>query len=763
MSFDLDEGGTWTYQVNDGLPVTITNEGTDLDVITDSIPVSPGDVLTIAWASNGVIVHGIVHYAGDENSGITFHECGHYGWDTSTSASGWNQRETFSFNWIYCYGLLNPAAIGIVLKINDAVNYTAAQFQVNLANLIAAIRAQYPGTPVILIDEMDPDFSYIDPWADYGVALYAVAAATTDCLVIPLDGVVPSYTEDISLYDPSDHHPNDAGHALIGSVAAGAFAPARRSPGWSLPLFLRVLLPRPRGGNHDRAGRPGRDPEAARLFQAGRRRRRRDPLGPRADHARPQPGQRVPVGARPAHRELARPRQNRGHEHGEAADHGRAAAAGGREGRRGRRVGRLRERERLTDHEHPELTGARSPAWNAMTVQDGKTGYMELLFPWQTPGQGQFRVDEDGNVTAAGVSGQTTLPAAAGDETSAINAALSSPGACVVALGPGVFQVSAPLVIPSGVTLKGAKGSVYDPAAYGTTIKPAPGWAQGAAPNNAVIVLGSGASTETGVVDLNIDGSALAVAAMGIACGGYTASNVRLSGVRIYKTTSHGVDASTRGAGDTWRCERVYVHSAGGDGFNGLVGDSDYIACATINAVNHGFYTFNAINTRLVACHAEWSGQNGFNISGDNTATGGLAMVGCSTDRNGQNGVYADAAGNWPLLITGLSAKRDGRLSVSAGWAALAVASTATVPVIVDGMTCFPGVDDGGGGLATPQYGINVNVGGLGAPAYVAVSGAFLHAATAGVNGAITNFRGVATRAGSWNAPAAIAQVADSA
>jgi hypothetical protein len=52
----------------------------------------------------------------------------------------------------------------------------------------------------------------------------------------------------------------------------------------------------------------------------------------------------------------------------------------------------------------PNVWGARSPAWNAMTVNDGKTGYMELLFPWQTPGNGLFRVDEDGNVTAASVS-----------------------------------------------------------------------------------------------------------------------------------------------------------------------------------------------------------------------------------------------------------------------------------------------------------------------------------------------------------------------
>lgn len=52
----------------------------------------------------------------------------------------------------------------------------------------------------------------------------------------------------------------------------------------------------------------------------------------------------------------------------------------------------------------PNVAGARSPAWNAMTVNDGRTGYMELLFPWQTPGTGLFRIDEAGNVTANNIT-----------------------------------------------------------------------------------------------------------------------------------------------------------------------------------------------------------------------------------------------------------------------------------------------------------------------------------------------------------------------
>lgn len=70
----------------------------------------------------------------------------------------------------------------------------------------------------------------------------------------------------------------------------------------------------------------------------------------------------------------------------------------------------------------PNYSGARSPAWNAMTVQDGKTGYMELLFPWQTPGQGPLRVDELGNVTAA-------LVTSAGSDTAGSAPIINSLGA----------------------------------------------------------------------------------------------------------------------------------------------------------------------------------------------------------------------------------------------------------------------------------------------------------------------------------------------
>jgi hypothetical protein len=92
----------------------------------------------------------------------------------------------------------------------------------------------------------------------------------------------------------------------------------------------------------------------------------------------------------------------------------------------------------------PNVWGARSPAWNAMTVNDGKTGYMELLFPWQTPGNGLFRIDEDGNVTSGGISIGGVQPS--GDTTGTTDTAniqaLMNLGINNILLGAGTFYVN---------------------------------------------------------------------------------------------------------------------------------------------------------------------------------------------------------------------------------------------------------------------------------------------------------------------------------
>jgi hypothetical protein len=90
----------------------------------------------------------------------------------------------------------------------------------------------------------------------------------------------------------------------------------------------------------------------------------------------------------------------------------------------------------------PNSFGARSPSWNTMTVPDGKTGYMELLFPWQAPGGGLFRVDENGNITGKTVEvpGVFNVMAygAAGDGVTNDRAAIQAADAAAAAIDGGV-------------------------------------------------------------------------------------------------------------------------------------------------------------------------------------------------------------------------------------------------------------------------------------------------------------------------------------
>jgi hypothetical protein len=120
------------------------------------------------------------------------------------------------------------------------------------------------------------------------------------------------------------------------------------------------------------------------------------------------------------------------------------------------------------------------------------------------------------------------------------------------------------------------------------------------------------------------------------------------------------------------------------------------------------------------------------------------------------------SAGNGPVTVSNIMLRRDGSGSASSGYAGVLISASA-LPVILSGVTCFPGVNDDGTGNESPEYGLTVT----GKPAYVGTSNAFLHAVTAGTNSMTTanncNWRSVVTRTGSTSAPTAVTLVADSA
>lgn len=343
-------------------------------------------------------------------------------------------------------------------------------------------------------------------------------------------------------------------------------------------------------------------------------------------------------------------------------------------------------------------------------------------------------------------------------DTLAISTALAALPGATVQLAPGVFWVNGPLVLSSGQRLTGAGGNVLATAAYRTTIKAAPGWVQGAAPAAAMVCPGGAAGcSEVAVADLNIDGAG--VAANGIMPAA-AASNVLIRDVRIQDCAGAGL-ASGPVPSNTWRGVRVMSRGNGALGFGASFADSSFTDCEALGNGTHGWYTYNPVNTRFTGCRSEWNAQQGYWIQGDGAATGGCTLTGCSTDRNGAHGLLCDAGGNWPVLVSGFMARRDGRNSAAGSFAGLAVTATCTAPVIIDGITVFPGFDDAGTGIQSPQYGANIAA----APAWLAISSALFHGVSSGILGQanITSLRGVASRSGTWSSPGPVTPVPDTA
>lgn len=344
------------------------------------------------------------------------------------------------------------------------------------------------------------------------------------------------------------------------------------------------------------------------------------------------------------------------------------------------------------------------------------------------------------------VTGYGADPAGVTDSTAAISQALSDSGNMTtpvpVYLPSGTYKTTAPLTVPPGVTLLGASGNmktsgnsikVAGVARFGTIIFPDTTWSAGAS-YPAVILLDGTSAPGIGqkVINVVIDGGNLPAGVSGIASANKP-TQVLLQDVLVHLATNHGIDASN--GGGSWVAVRVATSSSANDGFRlgvpGLgVPDSTFTDCVAIGNGADGWHMFNPINCRFTGCRAEWNGRYGYYVGGDTTATGGVQLTGCSTDRNKDAGLYTDAAGSWPILVTGMMLRRDGRLGTT--YPAVHI-SGAICPVILDGITVFPGWDDGGnngqpGNNQSPAHGIQVD----GTVTYVSATNAYLHTVNTG-------------------------------
>jgi len=350
------------------------------------------------------------------------------------------------------------------------------------------------------------------------------------------------------------------------------------------------------------------------------------------------------------------------------------------------------------------------------------------------------------------------------DDTAAIQAALTAcPPGGVVYLPAGSYATSAPLTIPPEVTLRGGRGGHIDDLST-PTLKPLASFTGAAVLLMVDQTTGgySRASTEQRIEHVSIDGSALPAGSVdGIQAQGYV-HGVYLTDVQIRHIPNHGINPVTNSSGSpySWRCTRVHVSASGGIGITASMTDTTWLDCEVIGAGSHGWFVGGGANAVYIGCRSEWSSLDGFNFgsgTGTGSGSGGPLFVGCTTDRNAQNGMMIPSAanGNGPITITGCSFRRDGSGATSSGYAGINI-NTSTQPVTITGCQVYPGTSDSGTGNASPQYGLSVT-----GVTSVSVSGSHFHAISEGVHDGGSNTRfarglNITERTGTTSSPTTV-------
>ncbi|MER6086529.1 right-handed parallel beta-helix repeat-containing protein [Streptomyces bluensis] len=337
------------------------------------------------------------------------------------------------------------------------------------------------------------------------------------------------------------------------------------------------------------------------------------------------------------------------------------------------------------------------------------------------------------------------------DDTEAIHKAIAAAGIGGIVYFPrGVYLISAPLDLPKGVTLWGSHSNLMvgpgmKDEDFECFIRAAPSMTTGAM----VQIIGDDDGThpaingEQRIINLMFDGSKVATGTLdGIYAKG-NVQNVVMRDVCVRKMPNNGIITGSNTKEEmpySWRLHSVMVDNCKG---NGIVFDKQtdltMFDVQVIGCWATGIRLTNSANTILEACRAEWNGGHGFHFTGawgNWPGSGSVTMNACSTDRNGWDGVRVDATGNGPLLINALNTRRDGRNGGPGGGGYAGLALLNRAPVVVTGLGCYVGTDDGGTANTSPQYGVRV------ANARdVNVIGAYLHGLTAGVFQEGTNER----------------------
>lgn len=215
MYYNDNSGAQFSYKINSGSPTTVTASGTVADgALTSSITITSGQVLTVAWVSGTIWLEGILHFAGDESSGVTWHGCGHYGW----TSGDWIAAQSGAIDWRASIAALSPAAIAINVGTNDPGTFSAPQSQANLLSLISFLRGAtaLESLPVLLIVPVAGTSNQA-----FAAAWRQVPSLAAGVMVCDVNYRMPNSTAWAAGYEDSVH-PADNGHALYGEIVAAS-------------------------------------------------------------------------------------------------------------------------------------------------------------------------------------------------------------------------------------------------------------------------------------------------------------------------------------------------------------------------------------------------------------------------------------------------------------------------------------------------------------------------------------------------------------
>jgi lysophospholipase L1-like esterase len=234
---DATDGGVMSIAIDGGTPALVDTRnaapiGSGLKWSSPAL--APGSHTVVigydntSQANSVANFEGVYLYNGDETKGFRFWDSGHHGYN---SASWLSPPLTYQRS----FRATKADLVIIELGANDLTNgVTAAQFQTNIADLIATIRTQLaevqkfpPSIVLMMLWERTTGgasgFTATEPWKNYVDAAQTIADGDDRITVLDLSQRMPS---PVAFPDPANQpanlglyadtvHPSNKGHAMV--------------------------------------------------------------------------------------------------------------------------------------------------------------------------------------------------------------------------------------------------------------------------------------------------------------------------------------------------------------------------------------------------------------------------------------------------------------------------------------------------------------------------------------------------------------------